>query len=76
MSRTGSSSRSTAAFARRGFAAGRNRGGAIIELALTFTVITSLTFGLVEFGYYFRVKNIFRHPRPLAESTPCVAKAN
>ena len=33
------------------------RGGAVVELALTMGVLVSLTFGMVEFGYYFYTKN-------------------
>lgn len=43
-----------------GARAGRHRrGGAVLELAIAFSVITYLVFGMVEFGYYFYVKNIF-----------------
>jgi Flp pilus assembly protein TadG len=37
----------------------RRRGNAVIELALTLSILLSLTFGMVEFGYYFYVKNSF-----------------
>lgn len=38
---------------------GKRRGTAILEMALTITVLLNLTFGMVEFGYYFYVKNAF-----------------
>jgi Flp pilus assembly protein TadG len=39
-------------------AAGRRRhGAAVLELALTLAILLNLTFGMVEFGYYFFVKN-------------------
>lgn len=34
-----------------------HRGGATLELALTLALLLNLTFGMVEFGYYFFVKN-------------------
>lgn len=34
-------------------------GGSIVEMALTLTILTNLTFGMVEFGYYFYVQNAF-----------------
>src|ERR1700678_3485057 len=34
-------------------------GAAILEIALTLTLLLNLTFGMVEFGYYFYVKNAF-----------------
>lgn len=41
-------------------AAGRfRRGNAVIELALTLGILINLSFGMVEFGYYFYVKNSF-----------------
>lgn len=36
---------------------GQRRGNAIIELAVTLTILTNLAFGLVEFGYFYYVKN-------------------
>ena len=38
---------------------GRRRGNAVIELALTLGILVNLSFGMVEFGYYFYVKNSF-----------------
>ncbi|HEX4123174.1 MAG TPA: TadE/TadG family type IV pilus assembly protein [Tepidisphaeraceae bacterium] len=38
---------------------GRRRGNAIVELALTLGILINLSFGMVEFGYYFYVKNSF-----------------
>lgn len=35
----------------------KRRGGSIIELMLTLGILLNLTFGMVEFGYYFFVKN-------------------
>ena len=35
----------------------RRRGGVILEVALALTMITSLAFGVVEFGYYFSVRS-------------------
>jgi Flp pilus assembly protein TadG len=35
------------------------RGNAVIELALTLGILVNLSFGMVEFGYYFYVKNSF-----------------
>jgi Flp pilus assembly protein TadG len=35
------------------------RGNAVIELALTLGILINLSFGMVEFGYYFYVKNSF-----------------
>ena len=37
----------------------QRRGGSILEMALTLTLLLNLTFGMVEFGYYFYVKNAF-----------------
>src|SRR5215213_8000388 len=40
------------------FRGGAFRGGAtILEMALTLSILLSLTFGTVEFGYFFFVKN-------------------
>ena len=33
------------------------RGGSLVELALTLGILLNLTFGMVEFGYYFYVKH-------------------
>lgn len=38
---------------------GNRRGGAILEMSLTLALLLNLTFGMVEFGYYFYVKNSF-----------------
>ena len=38
-------------------AAVRRRGAAVLEMALTLGVLLALTFGTVEFGYFFFVKN-------------------
>lgn len=35
----------------------RRRAAATLELALTLGILLNLTFGMVEFGYYFFVKN-------------------
>lgn len=35
----------------------RRSGSAVLELALTLSLLFSITFGLIEFGYYFYVKN-------------------
>jgi Flp pilus assembly protein TadG len=35
------------------------RGNAVVELALTLGILINLTFGMVEFGHYFYVKNSF-----------------
>jgi len=35
----------------------RRSGAAVLELALTLSLLFLVTFGLVEFGYYFYVKN-------------------
>jgi Flp pilus assembly protein TadG len=35
----------------------RRRGATILELALTLTILLNLSFGTVEFGYFFFVKN-------------------
>jgi len=37
------------------------RGGAILELSITLALLLNLTFGMVEFGYYFYVKNAFEN---------------
>jgi Flp pilus assembly protein TadG len=39
---------------RRGF----RRGGSLIETAICLGILLNLTFGAVEFGYYFYVKNM------------------
>src|SRR5258707_10380047 len=39
---------------RRGF----RRGGSLIETAICLGILLNLTFGSVEFGYYFYVKNM------------------
>src|SRR5205085_1990414 len=36
------------------------RGTAVMEMALVGSLLLGLTFGTVEFGYYFYVKNIFQ----------------
>lgn len=38
-------------------AAAPRRAAATLELALTLAILVNLTFGMVEFGYYFFVKN-------------------
>lgn len=35
----------------------RRRGGAVLELALTLSILFSICYGLIEYGYYFYVKN-------------------
>jgi len=35
------------------------RGGAILEMAIILSLTMTLTFGMVEFAYYFYVKNTF-----------------
>ena len=35
----------------------RRNGAAILEMALTLTLLLGLTFGSIEFGYFFFVKN-------------------
>jgi len=35
----------------------RRRGNAVLEAALVFPILLSLTFGAIEYGYYFFVKN-------------------
>src|SRR5688500_6814462 len=35
----------------------RRRGNAVLEVALTLPVVLALSFGCVEFGYFFFVKN-------------------
>jgi Flp pilus assembly protein TadG len=35
----------------------RRTGGATLELALTLSILFSICYGLIEFGYYFYVKN-------------------
>jgi len=35
----------------------RHRGGAVLELALTLSILFSICYGLIEVGYYFYVKN-------------------
>jgi Flp pilus assembly protein TadG len=35
----------------------RRRGNAVLDAALVFPVLLSLTFGAIEFGYYFFIKN-------------------
>lgn len=35
----------------------RKRGSAVLDAALVFPILLSLTFGCVEFGYYFYVKH-------------------
>jgi len=37
----------------------RRRGGALVELALTFPLVCSMAFGLVEFGQYMYIKHCF-----------------
>lgn len=34
-------------------------GNAILQMAFTLAILLNLTFGVVEFGYYFYVKNAF-----------------
>src|SRR3954453_4626741 len=35
----------------------RRRGASILEMALTLAILLNLTFGTIEFGYFFFVKN-------------------
>ena len=35
----------------------RRSGSAVLEFALTLSLLFSITFGLIEYGYYFYVKN-------------------
>ena len=35
----------------------RRRGSAVLDAALVFPILLSLTFGAIEYGYYFFVKN-------------------
>jgi len=35
----------------------RRRGGAVLELALTLSILFSICYGLIECGYFFYVKN-------------------
>jgi Flp pilus assembly protein TadG len=42
---------------KRRFTTRRRRGASILEMALTLTVLLNLTFGTIEFGYFFFVKN-------------------
>jgi Flp pilus assembly protein TadG len=35
----------------------RRSGGAVLEMALTLTLLFSLCFGMIEFGFFFFVKN-------------------
>jgi len=35
----------------------RRRGGSVLELALTLSILFSICYGLIEFGYYFYIKN-------------------
>jgi Flp pilus assembly protein TadG len=37
--------------------AARRRGGSVLEMVLTMTILLNLCFGGIEFGYYFFVKN-------------------
>lgn len=39
------------------FRKGNRRGSAVLDAALVFPILLSLTFGTVEFGYYFYVKH-------------------
>lgn len=36
----------------------RSAGAAVVEMAITLSLLTTLTFGSVEFSYYFYVKNM------------------
>jgi len=40
---------------------GNRRGGAILEMALVLGLLLNLTFGMVEFSYFFYVKNAFEN---------------
>jgi Flp pilus assembly protein TadG len=40
---------------------GNRRGAAILEMALVLGLLLNLTFGMVEFSYYFYVKNAFEN---------------
>ena len=42
---------------RRTIVSRRRLGASILEMALTLTVLLNLTFGTIEFGYFFFVKN-------------------
>src|SRR5947199_10835908 len=35
----------------------RRRGSAVLDAALVFPILLSLTFGAIEYGYYFFIKN-------------------
>jgi Flp pilus assembly protein TadG len=35
-------------------------GGSVLEMVLTLTLLLNLTFGAIEFGYYFFVKNMMQ----------------
>ncbi|MGH7177386.1 MAG: TadE/TadG family type IV pilus assembly protein [Tepidisphaeraceae bacterium] len=38
----------------------RRRGSAVLDAALVFPILLSLTFGTVEYGYYFYVKHSYQ----------------
>lgn len=40
---------------------GKRRGSAVLEMALVLALLLNLTFGMVEFSYYFYVKNAFEN---------------
>ena len=44
-------------FKRSGSNARNRRGSAVLEAALVFPILLGLTFGAIEYGYYFFVKN-------------------
>ena len=39
----------------------RRSGGAVLEMALTMTMLFSLVFGMIEFGFFFFVKNTMQN---------------
>jgi len=49
--------RMTPAHPRPGTRGGFRRGASILEMALTLAILLNLTFGTIEFGYFFFVKN-------------------
>lgn len=38
---------------------GKRGGGSLVEMAITLSLLVTLTFGMIEFGYFFYVKNSF-----------------
>lgn len=47
----------SAAYSISGRALRRRFGGSVLEMVLTLTILLNLTFGAVEFGYYYFCKN-------------------